>query len=188
MGLWGTRSDQPLVLNPARRFRALLVQLNYARRLDRHGLELRARLTGQAADSILYSGERLAIGGAASVRGYRETLLLADRGLVGSIELARPFSLSGGGGARNGWDWGAFTAGLFADGALADNVAGPDPIPDAIAGIGLGLAWQPSDALSLRVDYGYALVDADQTGSRDLQDRGIHFRLTIHPLGLFARR
>lgn len=188
MGLWGTRSDQPLVLNPDRHFRALLVQLNYARRLDRHGLELRARLTGQAANSILYSGERLAIGGAASVRGYRETLLLADRGLIGSVELARPFSLSGEGAARRGWDWGAFTAGIFADAALADNVEGPDPAPDAIAGVGLMLAWQPSDAISLRLDYGRALVDADQTGSRNLQDRGVHFRLVLHPLGLFARR
>ena len=188
LGLWGTRSNQPLVLNPDRRFHALLVQLNYARRLDRHGLELRARLTGQAADSILYSGERLAIGGAASVRGYRETLLLADRGLVGSVELARPFSLSGGDGGRGRWDWGGFTAGIFADAALADNVQGPDPDPQRIASIGVMLAWQPSDALSLRVDYGRALVDANQTGSRDLQDRGIHFRLVVHPLSLFARR
>ena len=188
MGLWGTRSNQPLVLDPDRHFHALLVQLNYARRLDRHGLELRARLTGQAADSVLYSGERLAIGGAASVRGYRETLLLADRGLVGSLELARPFSLSGEGAARSGWDWGAFTAAIFADAALADNVRGPDPDPRAIASVGLALAWQPSDAFSLRVDYGDALVDAQQAGSRDLQDRGVHVRLVVHPLHLFARR
>ena len=188
MGLWGTRADQPLVLDPRRHFLALLVQLNFARRLDRHGLELRARLTGQTANSVLYSGERLAIGGAASVRGYRETLLLADRGLIGSLELARPFTLSGEGGATRGWDWGAFVASVFADAALADDVAGPDPSPRAIASLGLGLAWQPSDALSLRLDYGLALVDAQQTGSRDLQDRGVHVRLVLHPLRLFAHR
>ncbi len=184
MLLWGTLSDQPLIPDADRNFHSLLVQLNYARRLDRHGLELRARLTGQIADSVLYSGERLAIGGAASVRGYRETLLLADRGLVGSIEMAHPFSISPRGRAPGGWNWGAFTAGIFADAALADNFNGPDPSPDKIASVGVMLAWQPSAALSLRIDYGRALVDADQVGSRDLQDRGVHFRLVFHPLVL----
>ena len=58
----------------------------------------------------------------------------------------------------------------------------------AIASLGVGLTWQPSAALSLRVDYGHALVDAEQTGSRDLQDRGVHFRLVLHPISLFAHR
>ncbi len=53
VGLAGTRSDQPLTLNPDRNFLSLLVQLNYARRLTDSGLELRARLTGQLASSIL---------------------------------------------------------------------------------------------------------------------------------------
>ena len=54
--------------------------------------ELRARLSGQWADGVLYSGERFSAGGETTVRGYRETLLLTDEGVIGSIEIARPIS------------------------------------------------------------------------------------------------
>jgi hemolysin activation/secretion protein len=46
IGLAGTRSDLPSVISPDENFVALLAQLNYARRLNTGGLELRARLTG----------------------------------------------------------------------------------------------------------------------------------------------
>jgi hemolysin activation/secretion protein len=164
-----------------------IVQLNAARRLSRRGLELRVRLTGQMSDGILYSGERLGIGGESSVRGYRESLILADRGLVGSIELAQPFNLSGNRAARGNFDWGAFSAGLFLEGAQAWNARGPAPIPSGLASIGPSLAWQPSDALTLDLAWGIALTRARITGSRDLEDHGFHFRLTVHPLRLFHR-
>lgn len=188
IGLAGTRSNQPLVLNPDRRFLSLLVQLNYARRLSADGLELRARLSGQLASSLLYSGERLGIGGEASVRGYRETLLLADQGAVGSVELALPFSLSGEDGRRRAFDWGGFSIAAFVDGAYADNVAGPEPAPEIIAGAGVALTWQPSDAVSLRVTYGRAVVAVDPTGTTDIQDRGVHFRFTLYPLRFLHAR
>ena len=184
IGLWGTRADRPFVLDPDRHFLSLLVQANYARRLDRHGLELRARATGQWSHSTLYSGERLAIGGYDTVRGYRETLVLADQGLIGSLELARPFTLSGDSVRPGAFDWGAFTLAAFADAAFAANAADPQLIPDQIASIGLSLEWHPHEALSLTLAYGYALKDARQTGERDLQDRGVHFRFIFRPLQL----
>lgn len=188
VGIGGTQSMRPDVLNPDENFIALLVQLNYARRLSAGGLELRARITGQAASSILYSGERLSIGGESSVRGYRESLVLADEGLVGSVELARPFSLSGSSPGSRRFDWGAFTIAAFADAAYARNRAPPAAAPDAVGSLGLALTWQPSDALSLRVAYGHALVDVDPTGSRDIQDDGVHIRLFVRPLHLFGLR
>lgn len=190
IGLAGTRSNQPLTLSPDPNFVSLLVQLNYARRLAQNGLELRARLTGQVASSILYSAERLGIGGEASVRGYRETLLLADTGAVGSVEIAYPFSLSGVDGPRRRFDWGAFSISAFADAAYARTAEDPQPNPDFIASVGASLAWQPAEGLSLRATYGHALVDivANPSGMRDLQDRGFHFRLTVYPLRLARGR
>jgi hemolysin activation/secretion protein len=188
IGLAGTRSAQPAVISPDRNFLTLVAQANYARRLNEGGLELRARLTGQLAGSVLYSGERLGVGGEQSVRGYRETLLLADQGLVGSVELALPFSLSGEEGARRSFDWGAFTIAAFMDGAYVDNVEGPEPAPDLIASTGLALTWQPSEAISLRVTYGHALVEVDPTGTTDLQDRGFHFRFSVYPVRLLRLR
>ncbi|WP_162806551.1 ShlB/FhaC/HecB family hemolysin secretion/activation protein [Sphingosinicella terrae] len=181
-GLWGTRARLPLVLDPDRHFVSLLVQANYARRLTGDGLELRGRLTAQWSSSVLYSAERLSIGGEASVRGYRESLLLADQGVIGSAEIAQPFSLSGRPPGSVPFDWGAFSLAAFADAGWGRNAEGPQPSPRTLVAVGAALAWQPSDAIALRVAYGHALKEAVQTGSRDLQDRGVHLRLTVYPL------
>ncbi len=188
LGLAGTRSDLPEVISPDTNFFTLLAQFNYARRLNPAGLELRARLTGQLASSVLYSGERLGVGGEQSVRGYRETLLLADQGVVGSVELALPFSLSGEEGARRGFDWGAFSISAFVDAAYVGNVEGAAPEPEAIASVGLSLAWQPAEGMSLRATYGHALEEVDPTGTTDIQDEGFHFRFTFYPLRMFRLR
>ena len=188
IGIDGTRSDIPSIPNPSQNFKVLLAQLNYARRLNAGGLELRARLTGQLADSVLYSGERISIGGESSVRGYRENLFLADQALIGSIELAQPFSLTP---ARTNsrFDWGAFTVSAFVDGAFFSNVDVADPFKTELASTGASLAWTPSNAILARVTYGHALIDVPLGGSpdrkRDLQDRGFQFRIVIHPLRLF---
>jgi hemolysin activation/secretion protein len=187
-GLGGTSSDIPGLPSPEGDFRAALVQASFARRIDASGLELRFRLTGQWADGLLYSGERLAAGGEFSVRGYRETLLLTDVGLIGSAELARPFSLTGGRRDGRGNDWGAFSASIFADGAIVGNRGVVDPVPDQLASVGVSLAWVPSDAIFARITYAEALEDPLLVGSRDLQDRGIQFRITVRPLALLRRR
>lgn len=203
IGLGGTQSDVPSIPNPSDHFKALLVQVNYARRLDESGLELRARLAGQIADGVLYSGERFSIGGYGSVRGYRENLFLVDNALTGSLEFAYPFSLSGRS-ASGGFDWGAFTASVFADAAAFENVDSQDPGEDFVASVGVGLAWTPSDAIQASITYGLDLVDVPLPGGgmgpgpgpgpgpgggslRDIQDDGIQFRIVIHPLRLFRR-
>ena len=101
---------------------------------------------------ILYSGERFAAGGAQTVRGYRETLVLADTGATASVELARTFSLSGPNGGRSSFDLGRFSASVFADGAILGNREGPPATPNDIASVGVGLSWVPSRAIEARVD------------------------------------
>lgn len=184
-GLSGTRSTIPGFVTPDPNFRSYLAQLSHARRLTTGGLELRVRLTGQWADGLLYSGERLSIGGEYTVRGYRETLALVDTGAVGSVELAQPFSLSRNGRDARGTDWGAFSLSAFADGAVLKNRRDPQPLPDAIGSVGASLTWAPSEAISARIAYARALVDALPVGSRNLQDRGFQFRFTLRPFLLF---
>jgi hemolysin activation/secretion protein len=186
LGLEGTRSDVPGLAQPPENFRVILGQLNYARRLTDDRLELRGRLTAQWTDKILYTAERFSIGGSNTVRGYRENLILADRGVVGSVELAQPFSLSGGRRATDGVDLGAFTASVFADAGWTDNVGPADPSPRWIAGAGASLLWTPSDAFSARATYAASLRDAAIVGRRDLQDRGFQFFITVRPLLLFT--
>ena len=185
LGLGGTSSDRPEILDPDPSFLIALVQANYARRLGPPGLELRARLAGQVANSVLYSGERFGIGGQATVRGYRENALLVDKGAIASVELAWSFSLAGGETGRLRFDWGRFSLSAFADAAIGGNVEAEPPPRRFVAGTGLGLAWTPSEAILLSVTRGEALRGLPRVGSRDLQDRGWHFRLTLRPFRLF---
>lgn len=173
---------------PKTDFQAVLLQASHARRLTKQGLELRVRFTGQWSSGLLYSGERLAAGGEFSVRGYRETLALVDRGAIGSIELNQPFSLTGKARTAGGFDPGSFAVAIFADDAVLGNARDQQPVPRELASVGAGLEWTPSDAISARITYARALIDAPQVGSRDLQDRGIQFRITVRPLALFRKR
>lgn len=181
VGLDGARTDIPGLVGPEQDFKVALVQASYARRLTAAGLELRARLAAQFADGPLYSGERFSAGGENSVRGYRENLLLADNGAFGSLELAQPLNLGDPVGA-SAFRWGAFTASAFLDAAWVDNRRGSDPTPQSIASLGVSLAWTPSDALFARLTYGAALKEVPVSGGRDLQDRGLQFRITVRPL------
>ena len=186
LGLGGTQSDIESVPNPADHFSSVLGQLNFAKRLG-GALELRGRLVGQYSGGTLYSGERLSIGGANSVRGYRESLFLVERGIIGSLELARPFRLWGRR-ARGGVDAGAFTASIFADGAAFRNAVAPQPDSKVISSIGASLAWTPSDAFSAIGSYGHALNDVETSQQSKLQDKGFHFRVVVHPLGIVRGR
>lgn len=182
-GLDGAGSDLPGLTSPKQGFDALLVQVNYARRLSAKGLELRARLSGQIADSVLYSGERFSAGGQTTVRGYRENSILADNGLVGSVELARPVRLSPPQGEGKRFDWGAFNVSVFSDAAVMRNHTPPQP-DKAIYSVGASVAWVPSDAFSAQATYAAALAKAPFSGPRDIQDHGFSFRVTLRPLRL----
>lgn len=179
VGIDGTRSDVAGIPDPEKHFVTLVGQASHARRLGRGGFELRVRLKGQLSNGPVYSGERFSAGGSQSVRGFRENQLLADQGLLGSVELARPLRVGGGMKGLLGLEWGSLTASLFAEGAVVRNRdTDLQPDPSEIASIGAALAWTPSPRLTARISYGYALTDVPALGSTDLQDRGVSFAVT----------
>ena len=55
-----------------------------------HGVQLFAKMQGQAADQPLVSSEQFSIGGQDTVRGYLESEVLGDYGVVGTLELRSP--------------------------------------------------------------------------------------------------
>lgn len=55
-----------------------------------YGLRALVRLSGQLSDSPLISNEEFSAGGMDSVRGYHESEVLGDNGVVGSLELQSP--------------------------------------------------------------------------------------------------
>jgi hemolysin activation/secretion protein len=183
-GLVGTASQLPGVVTPDPHFKVILAQMNYARRLTAGGLEFRGRLDAQQASGPLYAPEQFAAGGMDTVRGFRDNLLLADSGVRGSLELDCPLALGHPicSGRTNSWK--SVRLALFTDGAYVRDRAGVQPKPLGIASAGFGLGWTPVPGLEANVSYAPARSHAPQPGPQDLQDEGVQFAVTVHPLSL----
>ncbi|HEY0837850.1 MAG TPA: ShlB/FhaC/HecB family hemolysin secretion/activation protein [Azospirillum sp.] len=159
------------------RFAAWLGQVQFARRFGEGGVQLILRGDVQVASDALPTVERFAVGGLASVRGYRENLMVRDNAVVASAELRLPVAhaaLADGGG-----DTGAVQLAAFVDAGRAWNRRGDTPGPAAVWSAGVGVLWAPAPGAGLALYYGHALRDVDLPGPRSLQDRGVHFRITL---------
>lgn len=167
------------------RFLSWLGQLQYARRLPIDSLwgggqlsrlfdEARLLLRGdlQLAADQLVSLEDFAVGGANSVRGYRQNELVRDQGYVASAELQLPFK-----GGEQGI--GALSLALFSDiGAAWEKGERGDG--ERLHSIGLGLNWRPSEQIEAELMLAHDLKPSSEKEDYDPQDSGIHFRLSLH--------
>jgi hemolysin activation/secretion protein len=123
-------------------------------------------------DSLLPS-QQFVIGGGQSLRGYRQNVRAGDNGfkflMENRITLGRDEA-----GRSN------FQLAPFFDMGTVWNV---DDNPNTLqrqkflAGIGLGLLWQPEAKLSIRLDYALPLVNLDDRG-KNAQDDGFYFNVT----------
>jgi hemolysin activation/secretion protein len=158
---------------PDGQFLAWLGQVQWARRFDRlWGVQTLVRADVQLADSPLLSLEQFAVGGHASVRGYRENELVRDAGFVASAELRIPL-----------WSaprWGA-TVQLapFADFGSSWNPDRQELEPRKIGSVGVGLRATLSQYLFGEIYWGHPLRDVDEPEDHDLQDDGVHFAVTL---------
>ena len=124
----------------------------------------------QLSTSGLLPSQQFVIGGGQSLRGYRQNVRAADNGVRFSIEDRITVQRDEAGAAIMqvapfidlGWVWN-----------VDDN---PNPLPDErfLAGVGLGLIWQPIPNLNIRLDYGIPLVNIDDRGE-NAQDQGFYF-------------
>ena len=139
------------------------------------------RLTYQKAGHPLLSMEKLPMGGADTVRGYRENLLVRDNGAIASLEWQ--FPLFEADRAEAGFDKRRLRLAAFADFGESWNSKrenGTDGSRQCISSIGLGLLWDPSPNFSATVYWGHAL-DEVSTSDSDPQDDGIHFSFSWAP-------
>ncbi|MGH8487517.1 MAG: ShlB/FhaC/HecB family hemolysin secretion/activation protein [Gammaproteobacteria bacterium] len=166
---------------PGGEFFAWLGQVQWVRRLWETDNQVLIRGQVQWAADPLLPLEKLGVGGASTVRGYRENLLVRDRGFVGSIEfrfpvlrLPLPFI------TKEPED-GQVQLASFYDFGWSENVEESSPNPRTISSAGLGLRWDPHPKIHSELYWGFAFrdVNADEEG---LQDNGIHFALDV---GLF---
>jgi hemolysin activation/secretion protein len=152
---------------PDSRFLSWRGQAQWTRLLQRD-LLLLLRADMQLSDRPLVPLEQFGLGGAETVRGYRQDALLTDNGLLFSTEVRLPILRTGRDGlvqltpfvaAGTGWNRGASA--------------------NTITGAGLGLLWRQGD-LSARLDWGIPFV-AIEGERRSLQERGIYFSIRYSP-------
>ena len=155
---------------PDGRYFLWLGQFQWARRLGWWDTEAIARADVQLTPDPLLSLEQFAVGGAQSVRGYRENELVRDNGAVGSVEVRVPV-------LRNRQGQPSVQIAPFGDVGSGWSARGPTPDPKYLASIGLGLRWAITEKIGFQIYWGYKLKDVDTHGG-DLQDAGVHLQLS----------
>jgi hemolysin activation/secretion protein len=169
---------------PDGEFISWLGQAQYVRRLDLGDIvpsdvRLVLRAEAQLTDDRLLPLEKFAIGGADSVRGFREDLLVRDNGWAASaevrvpvLELSLPF-------VPADLQDGRIEIAPFVDVGQSWNTDIDDPSPKTIASVGIGLRWAPVRGVLASLYWAHALRDIDDPADRDLQDDGIHFSIRL---------
>jgi len=118
--------------------------------------------------------EQLTVGGADSVRGYRENRLVADAGFVVSLEGRVPLLTSSNGNLH-------LQIAPFLDYGHVKNRVGETPDPDHIASAGLSLIGTAYRRIDFGLIYGYAFQDFDDP-ENNIQDDGISFTVSFRLL------
>jgi hemolysin activation/secretion protein len=177
-GAWGFRSQFNVgtaILgatsnrNPDGQFFSWLGQAQRAQILNQDNLLiLQADL--QLSPDGLPASQQFVIGGGQSLRGFRQNARIGDNGVRFSAE--DQITLH-----RNEGGQPIVRIAPFIDlGAIwnaSDNPA-PSPNQNFLAGLGLGLLWQPLPKLNIRTDFAFPLVDLQDKGN-NAQDSGLYF-------------
>ena len=162
---------------PDGRFFAWLGQVQWAGRMPAlGGSQFIFRTDMQFCDQSVLPLEKFSVGGATSVRGYREDEFVRDNAVVSSLELRVPvLRLPLPGLSKTGED-GMVQVAAFVDWGWSENVDTETFGPRTIAGAGPGLRWDPSPGLQAQIYWGIPFRDIDY-GSSDLQNEGIYFQV-----------
>jgi hemolysin activation/secretion protein len=151
------------------RFFAWLGQFQYVQQLNPAGWLLLARVDTQLTPDSLLPLEQFAIGGGGTVRGYRQNQLVTDNGILSGLEFRIPLTD----------DPQELQLTPFVDVGYGWNNRTPDP-EQALVSAGLGVRWQVTPDLNIRLDYGIPLVAIEGRGD-SLQEDGFLFSVRYQP-------
>ncbi|MBD2184400.1 ShlB/FhaC/HecB family hemolysin secretion/activation protein [Aerosakkonema funiforme] len=163
---------------PDGRFLSWLGQVQRVQRLSNNHLLILQADVQLTTDSLL-SSQQFVIGGGQSLRGYRQNLRSGDSGFRVSIEDRITLQ-------RNKNDLPTLQIAPFFDvGGVWNNPNNPNTSQEIdderfLAGVGMGLLWEPLPRLNVRVDYGVPLISISDKGE-NAQDMGFYFRVVYQP-------
>ena len=160
---------------PDGRFATWLIQTQYLRHLDNWDSEIIARLDVRYSNKQLMPSQKFALGGAESVRGYRENRITSDDGQLFSLQFQKPLIRLPISGLSQTTEDGYLIGACFFDYGNAHNVDDIDPRPNNISSIGAGFHWHINPEITAKIHWAYALRDLEKPEPDDIQDDGIHF-------------
>ncbi|MEO0984719.1 MAG: ShlB/FhaC/HecB family hemolysin secretion/activation protein [Cyanobacteria bacterium J06639_14] len=155
---------------PDSEFFAWQAQAQWARLLGPDTLLL-VRGEAQLATDTLPSSELFGLGGARTVRGYRQDRLLTDNAILATIEVRLPI-------LRYRERQGLVQVVPFFDVGTGWNTRLPNPNPSTLVGTGLGLLWTDGDSWTARLDWGIPLNGSESGDS--FQENGIYFSIGLN--------
>jgi hemolysin activation/secretion protein len=179
-GAWALRSQFNFGLNmmnatandgdiPDGQFFSWTGQVQRVQKLSENNLLVAQAEIQLSPDSLLPS-QQFVVGGGQQLRGYRQNARSGDNGFRVSIEDQITVSRNSSGAA-------VLTVAPFVDfGTVWNNPNNPNRLPDQnfLASGGLGIVYQPTSNLTMRLDYGMPFVKLDDRGN-NAQDKGFYF-------------
>ena len=128
----------------------------------------------QFSNDALLPSERFSLGGANTVRGYRENQLVRDNGWLVSLEYRMPIDYF-----SHNYNQ-TMKAAVFVDHGKAWNEDSDGSEPNSISSVGFGLRWNAAkNKAAGNLYWGHALRNVDKGSDDALQDSGIHFNLSL---------
>ena len=163
---------------PDGRYFAWSGQFQWVQQLPLLDSQILVRGAFQWADDALLPSEKFAFGGATTVRGYQENLLVRDSAVLASVEWRIPVTKLRIPDISTAPPDGTVQLALFFDYGIGWDKNDFNLPFDDISSVGIGVLWTPSRWLYGNLYWGYALRDLPSGPDSDLQDYGIHFSLT----------
>jgi len=164
---------------PDGQFLSWLGQVQRVQRLNnQHLLIVQADL--QLSANSLLSSQQFVIGGGQSLRGYRQNVRSGDNGFRFSIEDRITLQRDASGAPK------LQLAPFFDAGTVWNMPNNPNKLTNQLtnqrflAGLGLGVIWEPIPRVNVRVEYALPLVRISDRGD-SLQDSGIYFNIIYTP-------
>ncbi|OED39514.1 hypothetical protein AB833_15205 [Chromatiales bacterium (ex Bugula neritina AB1)] len=148
-------------------FMSIQAQLQYVLKVLEDRAQILVRLDGQFSNDSLLPLARFSLGGANSVRGYRENEVVRDTGIFSSAEFRYKVLSSA--------EFGDLYVAPFIDIGYGRN-RGSFSDAETLTSVGVGVLWNLKQWLSSEFYYGHASDDVTENSGSSLQDNGFHFR------------
>ena len=161
--------------DPDGQFLSWLGQVQRVQRLSKQHLLIVQGDLQLSANSLL-SSQQFVIGGGQSLRGYRQNVRSGDNGFRFSIEDRITVQRDASGFPK------LQLAPFFDAGTVWNMPNNPNKLTNQrfLAGLGLGVIWEPIPRVNVRVEYALPLMRISDRGD-SLQDSGIYFNIIYTP-------